>query len=211
MSETEIIEEAAKLAEVAKQPGTFSIIDVLKERAYPKEDVNIYLDEQAAYEASMLNEKIEELKKSDADEEKIDALIASRDEVISKFEKSKYVFSITGISEGLRDDIQEQSLEKFPMQYEEEKNPFTGEVTKKEIEDKERDRYFTNLIWHESIAKIVDPSGSVQDKISLDDVENLRQFLPIACIGAITQSIEKLRMSTAMFMLSVDEDFLAKS
>jgi len=211
MSETEIIEEAAKLVDVAKQPGTFSIVDVLKERAYPKEDVNIYLDEQAAYEASMMNEKIEELKKSNADIKKIDALTESRDEVISKFEKSKYVFSITGISEGLRDDIQEQSLEKFPMQYEEDKNPFTGEVTKKELEDKERDRYFTNLIWHESITKIVDPSGSVQEKISLEDVESLRQFLPIACIGAITQSIEKLRMSTAMFMLSVDEDFLAKS
>lgn len=211
MSETEIIEEAAKLVDAAKQPGTFSIVDVLKERAYPKEDVNIYLDEQAAYEASMMNEKIEELKKSDADIKKIDALVESRDEVISKFEKSKYVFSITGISEGLRDDIQEQSLEKFPMQYEEEKNPFTGEVTKKEIEDKERDRYFTNLIWHESITKIVDPSGSIQEKITLEDVESLRQFLPIACIGAITQSIEKLRMSTAMFMLSVDEDFLAKS
>jgi len=211
MSETEIIEEAAKLVDAAKQPGTFSIVDVLKERAYPKEDVNIYLDEQAAYEASMMNEKIEELKKSNADIKKIDALVESRDEVISKFEKSKYVFSITGISEGLRDDIQEQSLEKFPMQYEEDKNPFTGEITKKEIEDKERDRYFTNLIWHESITKIVDPSGSVQEKITLEDVESLRQFLPIACIGAITQSIEKLRMSTAMFMLSVDEDFLAKS
>lgn len=211
MSETEIIEQAAKLVDVAKQPGTFSIVDVLKERAYPKEDVNIYLDEQAAYEASMMNEKIEELKKSNADIKKIDALVESRDEIISKFEKSKYVFSITGISEGLRDDIQEQSLEKFPMQYEEDKNPFTGEITKKEIEDKERDRYFTNLIWHESITKIVDPSGSVQEKISLEDVESLRQFLPIACIGAITQSIEKLRMSTAMFMLSVDEDFLAKS
>jgi len=211
MSETKIIEDAAKIVEEAKQPGTFSIIDVLKERAYPKEDVNIYLDEEAAYQASMINEKIEELKKSGADLKKIDALVESRDEVIAKFEKSKYVFSITGISEGLRDDIQEQSLEKFPMEYEEDKNPFTGEVTKKEIEDKERDRYFTNLIWHESITKIVDPSGSVQEKISLDDVENLRQFLPIACIGAITQSIEKLRMSTAMFMLSVDEDFLAKS
>jgi len=211
MSETKIIEDAAKLVEDAKQPGTFSIVDVLKERAYPKEDVNIYLDEQAAYQASMMNEKIEELKKTNADIKKIDALVASRDEVISKFEKSKYVFSITGISEGLRDDIQEQSLEKFPMQYEEEKNPFTGEITKKEVEDKERDRYFTNLVWHESITKIVDPSGSVQEKITLDDVESLRQFLPIACIGAITQSIDKLRMSTAMFMLSVDEDFLAKS
>jgi hypothetical protein len=206
-----VLVDASELAEEAKKPGTFSIVDVLKERAYPKEEINIYLDEQSAYEASLLEEKIKELKKTNAEEDKIEKLVSARDKIIKNFEKSKYVFSITGISEGLRDDIQEQSLEKFPMKYDEEKNPFTGEVTKRELEDKERDRYFTNLIWHESITKIVDPSGSVQEKVTLEDVENLREFLPLACIGSITQSIEKLRMSTAMFMISVDEDFLAKS
>jgi hypothetical protein len=206
-----VLVDASELAEEAKKPGTFSIVDVLKERAYPKEEINIYLDEQSAYEASLLEEKIKELKKADAEEDKIEKLVSARDKIIKNFEKSKYVFSITGISEGLRDDIQEQSLEKFPMKYDEEKNPFTGEITKREVEDKERDRYFTNLIWHESITKIVDPSGSVQEKVTLEDVENLREFLPLASIGAITQSIEKLRMSTAMFMISVDEDFLAKS
>ena len=212
MSE-DIIEEAVKLAQEAKAPGVFNILNVLKERAYPKEEISIYLDEQAAYDASVLGEKIDELSKSSdiAHQKKIDELIAQRDVLIKRIEESKYIFFITGLSEGMRSDIQEQSLEKFPLEYEENKNPFTGEMTKKEIENKERDRYFTLLLWHSSIQKIVAPDDSVQENVTMEDVTQLRDLLPLAGIGAITQSIEKLRTATAIFMMTVDEDFLAKS
>jgi hypothetical protein len=213
MSEEKIVEEALELAKEAKKPGTFNIINVLKDRAFPVEQVNVYLNEQAAYDAAKLQEQIDELAKSSAkqDIDLAQKLADERDVIISQLEKRRYDFHITGISEGKRNELQDECLEKFPMEYDENKNPFTGEVAKQEKENKARDRYFTNLIWHESITKIVDPSGSVQEKVTLEDVENLREFLPLASIGAITQSIEKLRMSTAMFMISVDEDFLAKS
>lgn len=212
MSE-EIIEQAVKLANEAKAPGVFNILNVLKERAYPKEEISIYLDEQVAYDASVLGEKIDELSKSSdvAHQKKVDELIAQRDVLIKRIEESKYTFFITGLSEGMRSDIQEQSLEKFPLEYEENKNPFTGEMTKKEIESKERDRYFTLLLWHSSIQKIVAPDGSVQENVTMEDVTQLRDLLPLAGIGAITQSVEKLRTATAIFMMTVDEDFLAKS
>lgn len=213
MSEEKIIEDAVKLVEEAKKPGTFSIINVLKERAYPKDEVSIYLDESAGYNASKIREKIEELETSASveDAEKVKELFKELDSVVEGLQSSKYIFTISGISEGLRDDIYEDALTKFPLEYEESKNPFTGEVTKKELDSKERDRYFTDLLWHSSIKKITDPAGNVQDKISLEDVNQLRELLPLAGIAAITQSIEKLRMSTAIFMSSVDEDFLAKS
>jgi hypothetical protein len=213
MSEEKILEEAVKLAEEAKKPGTFSIINVLKERAYPHDEINVYLDENSGYKASKIREKIEELESSidPADADKVKELFAELDETVKEIELSKYLFTISGISEGLRDDIYEDALKKFPIEYEESKNPFTGEVSKKEIDNKERDRYFTDLLWHSSIKKITDPSGNVQEMISLEDVNQLRELLPLAGIAAITQSIEKLRMSTAVFMASVDEDFLAKS
>lgn len=207
------IKEATDLAEEAKKPGTFSIINVLKERAYPTEEVNVYLDEQSAYDAAKIQEKIEELSKSLEPEvqKEIDALIDERASIVSVLEKSRYVFSISGISEGRRDELQEKAIEKFPLEYEESKNPFTGEVVKTEKENKQRDREFTNLLWVESIKKIVNPSGDVQESVTFEDVVALRDLLPIAAIGSITQSIEKLRISTAIFMSTVDEDFLAKS
>ena len=213
MSDDKIIAEAVELANEAKKPGVFSIINALKDRAFPTEEINVYLDEKAAYEAAKVQEKIDELSRSASEEDlnKSDKLSLERDAIISKMEESKYVFSITGISEGRRSEIQDKCLEKFPMEYDEAKNPFTGEITKQEKEDKHRDRYFTNLLWVDSITKIVAPDGSEQDSISLEDVESLRSMLPLAASGSINQSIEKLRVSTAVFMASVDEDFLAKS
>jgi hypothetical protein len=213
MSEDKIVEEALELAKEAKKPGTFNIINVLKDRAFPVEQVNVYLDEQAAYDAAKLQEQIDELAKSSAQQD-IDSaqkLADERDVIISKLEQSRYVFHITGISEGKRNELQDECLEKFPMEYDENKNPFTGEVLKQEKEDKGRDRYFTNALWVASISKIVDNEGNEQTSLKMDDVESLRELLPLAASGAITQSIEKLRISTAIFMASVDEDFLAKS
>lgn len=213
MSEEKILDEALELAKAAKKPGTFNIVNVLKERAYPTEVVNVYLDEQAAYDAAKLQERIDELAKSSADDDiKLAQKLADeRDAVIAKLEESRYVFHVTGISEGKRQEIQEESLDKFPMEYEESKNPFTGEVLKQEKEDKGRDRFFTNRLWVESVEKIVAPDDSEQDSLTMKDVESLRELLPLAAAGAISQSIEKLRVSTAIFMASVDEDFLAKS
>lgn len=201
-----------ELVENAKKPGTFSILNVLNERAYPREEVIAYLDEQAAYDASQIQSKIDELSKNeDANKAKINELAKKRDAVIKKLELSKYTFTVSGISEGMREDLNKESIEKYPIELEEEKNPFTGEVTKKEVENKERDRYFTNLIWHSAIEKIVNPDGDAQENVTMEDVIALRGMLPIAAIGALNQAIEKLRMATAVFMMTVDEDFLAKS
>lgn len=202
-----------EVVEAAKAPGTFSIMNVLNERAYPHEDVVIFLDEQSAYEASILNDEIKKLgenSKTDNQDE-IDELIVKRDKIIEKLEQSKYVFLVNGISEGMREDLNEEAIKKFPIEYEETKNPISGEITRKEIDSKERNRYFTNLIWHTSIEKITAPDGSIQDNVTFDDVLALRKTLPLAAIGSLTQAIEKLRMSTALFMATVDEDFLAKS
>ena len=207
------IEEAIALSDEAKKPGTFSIVNVLKERAYPVDEVNVYLDEQAAYDAAKIQEKIDELVKSaDAkDVDEAEKLSKKRDAIIKKLEESKYVFTISGLSEGKRDEIQDEATEKFPVEYDESKNPFTGEVIKTEKDNKQRDRYFTNLLWVSSVKKIVNNAGDVQENLTIEDVESLRSMLPIAASGAIIQSIEKLRISTAIFMSTVDEDFLAKS
>jgi hypothetical protein len=216
MSDKDVIE----LVEEAKKPGVFNIINAINNRAYPSDSVTVYLDEQTAYEASEIQDKITELDKrmngvdpvlfGDLDKE-LSELKKQRDALVQKLEKNKYTFVIRGISEGQREDLLEKASEEFPIEYEENKNPFSGEVNKKEIDNKKRDRLFTNLLWVEHITKIVDAEGNEQEAISLEEVEELRRSLPIAAIGNITNAIEKLRIATATFMFSVDEDFLAKS
>jgi hypothetical protein len=197
-----------EIVEEAKKPGTFNIINVLKERSHPTDNVSVYLDEKTAYEAAMLKVKLGNTDSKANEYAKIQSEI---DALIEKLESEKYVFVITGISEGRREEIYNDAVKKFPVEYEESTNPFSGEKTKEEVENAERDRLFTSMLWKEHISKIVAPDGSEQTELSLQDIAALRATLPIAASGTINQAVEKLRAATAVFMLSVDEDFLAKS
>jgi hypothetical protein len=124
---------------------------------------------------------------------------------------SKYTFTVKGISEGKRDELYKVATEKYPLEYNETKNVYTGEISREEIESEERDSLLTSLLWSAHITKIEAPNGDVQDFISPEDAMELRSSLPIASNALINKSIEKIRAATAMFMISVDEDFLAKS
>ena len=61
MSDEEEIREAV---DEAKAPGSFNIVSVLQNRNYPKTEVNILIDDSLAYEASAIQERINELDKA---------------------------------------------------------------------------------------------------------------------------------------------------
>lgn len=216
--EQEIVEKVEK----AKKPGTFNILNVLQDRGMPTEEVEVYLDEAIAYHASRIDENIKNLEKQidkvpDLNDdvkglaEERDELIAEKDKLIEEIGGSRFVFHLTGISEGQREDLYETCLKEYPMEYETERNPLTGQSEKKELASSERDRYFTNLIWQAYITKIVDPNGNEQNGVTYDDAVELRRSLPLTASAKINAAIEKLRTATAVFLMSVNEDFLAKS
>lgn len=207
-----------EMASAAKQPGIFNIIDVLNNRGYPKDEVEIVLDDNLVYAAAKLDESVKELdKKLDFDPDNAE-LVASREELIALRDKavqaitdSKYVFTITGISEGKRDEMLNEVEEAFPVKYEETTNPLTGKVTREEISDPERNKLYSAKLWSAHIEKIVAPDGNVQDGVNEVEAEALRKLLPIAASAKISEAIEKLRVATAMFIFGADENFLAKS
>ncbi len=207
-----------EIVEEAKKPGKFNILNALKDRAYPSDEVVVYLDEHSAYLGAEADERVKELVKKaelEGSTEDIEAEIVeaekTRNAIIEKLSESAYIFTITGISEGTRLDILKKCEDEFPIIYSEEKNPITGEVKKTEIPDDSRTNLMMNLFWQAHIEKIVAPSGDVQDEITISDAVELRRALPIASNGLINQAIEKIRTATALFMFTVDEDFLAKS
>lgn len=204
--------EVRESVDAAKSPKTFNIVDFVKNRAYPKDEVSVYLDEGSAYRAARIKDRIDELVKGGAEtQDEIDSLVVEREKVLAQLNESKYLFKLTGISEGQRDELVAKASTKFPLEYTEDKNPFSGESKKVEVENKERDRYFTVLTWEACIEKVVNPAGEEQTDLTFEDVEILRESLPLAAVGAITNGIERLRLSTAIFLMEVDnEDFLAK-
>jgi cell division protein FtsX len=203
-------EQVKELADEAKQSGVFNIVDAIKGRAYPSEQVSVFLTEDTAYEASKIKEKMDS-EAATLSDSKMKELNKKLEELVKKMDSEKFIFTITGISEGDRDSMLESVLEKFPMEYDEQKNPFTGEVKKVELENKQRDKIFTDMIWKSHIVKIVSPDGSEQKDLTDSEIEVLRTSLPLASIAAINEAIEKVRVASAVFMASLDEDFLAKS
>ena len=205
---SEIEEQIDELVTEAKKPGVFNIVDVVKERAFPKQVVNVYVDESIAYETSKLKE---ELSKTDAAAKEYVEIQAKIDEKLDELLASRYEFHLTGISEGKRDKLHAECIEKFPIEYNEDKNLFTSEIKRVEIQSDDRDEMFTNLLWSAHIEKIVSPDGEVQDGLSVEDAKTLRSNLPLAASSGINDAIDKLRVATSVFLLKVDEDFLAKS
>ena len=212
-----------EMVEEAKRPGKFNIVDAVKERAYPVDEVEIFIDEDVAFKAAELDERINKISES-LDNKKalskndVDKVLKQREEILSAKEKlveemggSRYVFQIMGISEGTRQDLFDKAVAKYPIKEDKNRNPFTGQMEKNEIEDPERDRFFTDLLWQAHIKKIIAPDGSEQDGISVEDATELRRNLPLASATKISESVQKVRAASALFMMSVNEDFLAKS
>ena len=209
------------MVEAAKAPGKFSIVEALRDRAYPTDVVEVFLDESLAFIAADIESAIKKLgEKMDkqSDKKELEALLKKQEEFLNKKDKlveemggARYVFHLEGISEGLREDLWKKSVERHPVKHDNDRNPLTGKVERTEIESPDRDKFFTNLLWQAHIKKIIDPQGNEQDGITLEEAMELRRALPLASIGKITEAIEKMRAATAVFMMTVDEDFLAKS
>lgn len=207
----------------ARRPGKFKIIDAVKDRAFPESHLDIYLDEALAFLIAELDEAMDETGKSmdkrkalskkevDEFEKRRDEILDRKNKLIEEMGGGKYVFNIKGISEGQRQDIFDKTVEKFPMKYEKNRNPYTGALEKEEISEAERDRYFSDLLWQAYIVKIVSPDGEEQEGITLEEATELRRSLPAASVAKISEGIEKLRIASAAFMMSMNEDFLAKS
>lgn len=211
-----------EIVEKARKPGTFNIVDVVKGRSYPTDTVDVFIDENVAFQASELDAAIvkisETMDKKNLDKKTLDGFLKKREEILDRKEKlveemggTRYVFHLTGVSEGKRQDLYDKAVEKYAVEYEKNRNAFTGEAEKVELENVERDRYFTSLLWEASVVKIVAPDGDEQTSINYEEALELRRSLPLASASAITEAIEKMRAATAIFMVSVNEDFLAKS
>ena len=211
-------EEIRESVDEAKKPGVFKIVDALKDRSFPKMKVSVSTDEQAAYEANQIKEEIEKLEikmsrsnKSDSVSAKHADLMEKREKLIEQIENSSFTFHLTGISEGKREGLYKKSVQKYPVEYEKDIDLTTGKMEKSEKQSPDRDALYTDLLWESSIEKIENSGGDEQIGVSYTDVRAMRDNMPVSAIGRINECIEKLRVSTAVFMMEVDEDFLAKS
>jgi hypothetical protein len=217
---SESYEDVREIVDEAKAPKTFNIVNVIQERSYPKEAVEIFLDEENSYKASLIKEKLDELDRkigtktpSVLQKESRDKLISEMEELTEIISKSRYLFHIRGISEGKRERLISEARKKYPIEYERSNDLSSLIGSSNEPREKsspERDQLFTDFLWRDQIEKVVDPDGNEQSGLTYSDIRSLRDNLPLSSAAKINRSIEKIRTATALFMMETGEDFLAK-
>src|SRR5690625_3785753 len=99
--------------ELTPDAKTFDIADMFTGKAYPKEVVAVYMDEDLAYRVGKLNRKVSAALLG-KDRKLVDDLTAELDGLYEQGKNSRYEFHLTGVSRKVRTDIVKAVKAKFP-------------------------------------------------------------------------------------------------
>lgn len=195
-----------ELARESMAKGTFSFVERLRGRGYPKDDVVVYLDDDLGYKIANLERAYEAA--LDADEQKKikQQILDLRDQA----EPSKLVFKMQGISSKRYDELVDEANENFPVEYEE-STDLMGVKRKEEIPNPDRNEFFNVALWVEHILSIEDADGNQNtDTIDAALIKELRETAPLSAVARIAQTVDKLRVAVDWVDFLEDPDFLAK-
>jgi len=195
----EVIEQTLTLVEKAQEKGTFDITAFAKDRAYPQDTVTAYLDVDAAYKLTALNEKLSNTLAG----EEYDSLEAQANELAKKIIESKIVFHLRGINQEIIERVTEQANKTYPAAKE---NFGQGEDGEDWI------RFWTTSLVAENLVKIVNAKDEEDErKFSQQDVVELRKYLPKEVWELIVEKMQQLTLASAYFKGLTDAGFLPKS
>jgi hypothetical protein len=187
--------DVAALVEKATAPGTFSVLDAIKGRSYPEDDVTVYTDAAAAYEIRLLEEKIADVE----DGNEVNALDAELERLKHRVRDSKMVFHLRGFNRGVIDGIMKQGREKFPWE---------DKLLPDPLERGEGARWANAYYVAESIIRVTDSQGNVDEHHwDVDEVMALQATLPDDVFEKILDKTIELSFAALFFDQTVTPDF----
>ena len=196
----------ADIAAEMSKPGTFNLIERLQNRNMPEEDVDVYLDERLGFKLVQLEEAYNEAKTDDA----ANAILNKIDAVREELKASRYIFTMRGMSNETYDAIVDEVNEQIPEEFDEVTNPYTQQVVKVAKPNDERVSLYNTLFLAESLVKVTDPDGNVDDDITPEKVVLIKRLAPVDAIRMLLVLAEKMRMTAEWMEAIQDEDFSPK-
>jgi hypothetical protein len=201
MDETneQMIEQTLTLVEQAQQKGTFDITAFAKDRAYPQDTVTAYLDVDAAYKLTSLNEKLSNTLAG----EEYNALEVEANDLAKKIIESKIVFHLRGVNQEIIERITDLANKAYP----------TAKTNFGQSEEGEDwIRFWTTSLVAENLVKIINAKGEEDErKFSQEDIVELRKYLPKEVWELIVEKMQQLTLASAYFKGLTDAGFLPKS
>lgn len=187
---------------VLPSAALFDIGGVLQGRNYPEIDIPFYVDEVTALTLSQVEKELNRLTMLGRTEEH-DALEAKSVELKKVLADSRYVYTVRGVPQKVRQDAYKKAFDKYPRV-----QNFMGI----EDENPERDSYYTALLWQAMTVKIVAPNGAVQVAPALETIQQFRDYAPLSAITAIDAGIAELTsgVKAGFEAATQDTDFLSQ-
>lgn len=200
-----------ELAEAQTAKGTFSFADAIRGLNYPQQPVTVYLNEQLGLELIHLREQRDGNPQKKIlpviDPTELARIDAEIKRVETELQNHKYTILLQGISEERREELNDQAIEQYPIDYDEEINPLTMQKVRIPKENDARDILFSNLLWKDSFVSVTDPHGNVADDLSLEVIAAFRKRAPLAAKIAISLGLADVRMASNWYEGITTSDF----
>lgn len=192
-------------------PESFSFVDVLSERAYPKDRVDLAMDEVAAIELDKIMLQINDIPEG-GDSGELEQLLADAERYSQRLDKSTYTFYLTGVSDDTITDLQEIASAEFEPKKKPVKSA-SGRIERilPESEQANYLRYFNALGLSVHIEQIVHAAtGRVMTAPPVEEIAVFMDKAPTSQKVKLQVKINALRASSEAFERRIDADFLAK-
>lgn len=191
----DLVNEVQERTTAAKEKGTFNFTDVLNKRSYPTARVVVYLDVASIVKLAKINERLTKLAQSrennDAEYEKYERLA---DKVKGAVLASALTIHLRGLDSGVVKALQ------------------TKAQGAEDMDDDEKETFYFQLLTSQSITKIEDAEGNVdQREFTIEDVAALQNTLPPEQFSLLDQKVGELTFETSFFEAAVDAGFLPTS
>lgn len=193
-----VVQETLKLVEDARAQGVFNLSEVIKGRGYPSKEVTIYLDADAAFQLSELNDQMIFY----VDDDKAEEFEKKVEELVARIKKSAITFIMRGVSQKMVETTIDKVNEKIA--------PPEGRREYSE-NDEWLKLYIASLVAL-NIVKVLDADGNVDShQYSAEEVLELRQSLTQDSWNMIVETMQKLTLASGYFEHAMDSGFLPKS
>jgi len=190
---SESIKEVLELVDEAQSKDKFSLQAVIKGAGNPTDTVDIFLDNDALYKLSELNELLIE----EVDPEEIKRIEDEAEQLRQRLFDSRVTFHMQGVDQKQIELIEKESKEKA------EKDGLLGD---------EWLSYYMSGLVAANIVKVENKDGeSEQKQYTMEEVEELRGAISAESWHLLHTTMQKLTLATGYFKGLTDAGFLQKS
>lgn len=192
-----VVDETMEMVEEAQSKKVFNLADAIKGRAYPKKDVTIYLDDEAAMRLVEINDELDYNPEKDV----AAALNKEAEQLKARIEKTGLTFTMRGVNQETIESIMTQTNIRHGLKKGEDGSEKPGWM---------RD-YITALIGV-NILSVTNAEGETDsEEFDFNRAEELRNNIPASEWGKLIETMQKLTLAGGYFDQLTDAGFLPKS